>query len=305
MRTVAQYIADVCLEVQRGEDLLIICDYSHLHMGGDFAESLSCPLVAIPPLHHNGEEPPPQVSHLLQGFDAVLALTSLSLGPTDARKDACAKGTRFVSLAGITDASLETILKTDYALLEKRASLLVPLFESGTHIEVQTGRDSIRMSIVGRHPLPLTGRVRNKGEFGTLPEGEILISPVETSGYGSFWVDVGMVGIGFLEEPIEFHVHEGMVTAVEGAPQCLEEILNSHEGSRQIAECAVGINPAASTHTLFEAKKMEGTCHISLGDNHTIGGIHRCGIHMDGIIRSPTVLIDDIVVVEEGNLVIQ
>jgi leucyl aminopeptidase (aminopeptidase T) len=304
LRDSARYIADVCLGVRPGEDLLVLCDYPHLDMARAFAESLSCPLVGIPPLHHNGEEPLPQVSRLLKGFDAVLALTTLSLGPTDARKTACETGVRFVSLAGVTDASLETIMRTDYALLERRASVLAPLFESGTHIEVQTKEDSLTMSISGRHPLPLTGLVRNKGEFGTLPEGEILISPVESSVSGSFQVDMGMVGIGFLREPLRFHVRSGVVTAMEGASQCLEDLLDAHQGSRQIAECAIGINPAATTHTIFEAKKMEGTCHISLGDNHTIGGIHRCGVHVDGIITSPTVLIDGVPVVEKGRLVV-
>ncbi|MBU7030713.1 MAG: aminopeptidase, partial [Theionarchaea archaeon] len=74
--------------------------------------------------------------------------------------------------------------------------------------------------------------------------------------------------------------------------------------SRQIAECAVGINPAATYNTVFEAKKIEGTCHISLGDNHTIGGVHRSGVHMDGIISSPTVTVDGKTIVDCGELVI-
>ncbi|MBU7043358.1 MAG: aminopeptidase [Theionarchaea archaeon] len=301
---IPSYICEVCLSLHTDEDLLVLCDHSHLKMATLFVESLGCPLVSIPSLSCNGEEPSSQIASLLEEFDAILALTNLSLGPAHARKIACEKGTRFISLAGITDSSLETIIKTDYALLKERVTVLEPIFESASQIEVKTGKDSLFMSVSGRHPLALTGLVQKKGEFGTLPEGEILISPVESTVHGSFEIDVGMVGLGFFDTPLRFRVQDGVVTDIEGPSRDLETLLNVHEGSRQVAECAIGINPVATCNTIFEAKKMEGTCHISLGDNHTIGGIHRCGIHMDGIISTPTVIIDEVPVVQEGTLVI-
>jgi len=302
MEEVAQFIANTCLNVQTDEDVLVVCDHVHSEMAAAFAESLSCTFISIPPLNCNGEEPSVQVSHFFQQFDVIIALTTLSLGPTDARKNACQKGVRFVSMAGITEESLYTVLKTDYALLEERAFLLEPIFEAAECIEVRSGGHTVTMSAKGRHPLPLTGIYTERGAFGTLPEGEVLISPVEASVNGSFVVDVGMVGLGFFKQPITFSVEKGKVVALEGAKEALETILNRYQGSRQIAEFAVGINPAAQCHTIFEAKKIEGTCHLSVGDNHTIGGIHHCDIHMDGVISTPTVVIDGKPVVEGGIL---
>ena len=301
----AQFIAHSCLGVKDDEDVLIVCDHAHVNMADSFAESLSCTMVCIPQLTCNGEEPPPQVAHLFQGYDAVIALTTLSLGPSDARKKACDKGVRFVSMAGITEESLHTIMNTDYALVEKRASILNDMFEAAGSIEVHTRGHTVKMSVKKRHPMPLTGVFTEKGAFGTLPEGEVLISPVEESVYGSFAVDIGMVGLGFFDLPLNFTVEKGQVVSIEGGLKNeLEAMLQAHEGSRQIAEFAVGINPAATYNTIFEAKKIEGTCHISLGDNHTIGGVHRSGIHMDGVIQTPTVLVDGTPVVKEGTLVI-
>jgi leucyl aminopeptidase (aminopeptidase T) len=304
MKSIARFIADQCLNVQPEEDVLIVCDYPHIEMAQAFGESLSCPLVCIPPSRCNGEEPPPQVFHIFTEYDAILALTTFSLGPTDARKKACEKGVRFVSMAGVTRESLQTILDTDYQLLEERAQYVQKIFEHAECVTVESAGFVLQMSIKGRHPLPLTGKYTEKGAFGTLPEGEVLISPVEESVEGSFAVDIGMVGLGFLQTPIVFHVHEGQVISSEGETEALEPLLNAHKGSRQIAECAVGINPAAKLNTIFEAKKIAGTCHISLGDNHTIGGCHRAGIHMDGVISQPTVTIDKTVVVDHGTLVI-
>jgi leucyl aminopeptidase (aminopeptidase T) len=304
MKNVARFIADQCLNVQPGEDVLIVCDYPHIEMAQAFGESLSCPLVCVPSAGYNGEEPPPQVSHIFTGYDAILALTTFSMGPTDARKKACEKGVRFVSMAGITRESLQTIVDTDYQLLEERGLYFKEILERAECVTVESGGLRLEMSVKGRHPMPLTGRYTEKGAFGTLPEGEVLISPVEESVEGSFAVDIGMVGLGFLKDPIIFHVHKGQVISSEGETEALERLLNAHQGSRQIAECAVGTNPAAKLNTIFEAKKMEGTCHISLGDNHTIGGRHRAGIHMDGVISQPTVTIDKTVVVDHGALVI-
>lgn len=299
----AQFIASTCLALKPGEDLLVVCDYLYVDFALEFAKSLSSPFIAIPPLHHNGEEPPPQVSQLFQAYDAILALTTLSLGPTDAREKACRKGVRFVSMAGITKESLSTVMRTDYETLRKRASALSHTLGDAASIEVQTGGHTLEMSIKGRQPIPLTGIYEEKGAFGTLPEGEVLISPVEESVHGSFVADVGMVGVGFFKAPLTFNVERGKVVSLEGPHRgTVERILDAHEGSRQVAEVAVGINPVARWNTIFEAKKVEGSCHIALGDNHTIGGVHRCGIHMDGVISSPTISVDGEVLVKDGNL---
>lgn len=301
----AQFIAEKCLNLTRGEDLLVVCDYAYVDVARRFAESLSSMLVAIPPLRCNGEEPPPQISRLIQLYDAVLALTTLSLGPSDARKKACEKGVRFVSMAGMTGESLRTVMETDYERLTEVASLLGDVLEGAESITVQTGGHTLEMSVQGRHPELLTGIYHERGAFGTLPEGEVLVSPVEEEIEGAFVVDVGMVGLGFFESPLEFTVERGQVVSLEGpcAP-ALEQILNAHEGSRQVAECAIGINPKARYNSIFEARKIEGTCHLSVGDNHTHGGKHACGIHMDGVISSPTIIIDGELVVEKGKLVV-
>ncbi|MGD2247599.1 MAG: aminopeptidase [Candidatus Methanofastidiosia archaeon] len=305
MKKAAQFIAATCLNVKDDEDVLIVSDYAHIKMAAAFAENLSCTMVSIPSLTCNGEEPPSPVADLFKGYDVVIALTTLSLGPTDARKKACDKGVRFVSMAGITDTSLHTVMNTDYEIVGKRASILKDIFEDAESITVHTGEYTVEMSVKERHPMPLTGIYTKKGAFGTLPEGEVLISPVEEHVYGTFVVDIGMVGVGFFEQPVTFTVEKGQVVSIEGPlKKKLETILNAYQGSRQIAEFAVGINPAATFNTIFEAKKVEGTCHISLGDNHTIGGVHKSGVHMDGVIKAPTILVDGTPLVTKGSLVI-
>jgi len=41
--------------------------------------------------------------------------------------------------------------------------------------------------------------------------------------------------------------------------------------------------------------------HIALGDNSTIGGKVKAGIHLDGIITKPTVYVDGRAIMRDGD----
>ena len=48
-----------------------------------------------------------------------------------------------------------------------------------------------------------------------------------------------------------------------------------------------------------------GTVHIGIGANSTIGGTNSVPFHLDHIIREPTLLLDDRVILNEGEIVIE
>ncbi|PIV70076.1 MAG: leucyl aminopeptidase, partial [Euryarchaeota archaeon CG01_land_8_20_14_3_00_38_12] len=50
--------------------------------------------------------------------------------------------------------------------------------------------------------------------------------------------------------------------------------------------------------------KVLGTVHVAFGDNSTFGGKVSCGIHLDGIIKNPTLKIDDRIILDKGKLVV-
>ena len=45
-----------------------------------------------------------------------------------------------------------------------------------------------------------------------------------------------------------------------------------------------------------------GTIHIALGNNISMGGTCNVGIHLDGVIREPTVIVDHNMIMEKGSL---
>ncbi len=74
------------------------------------------------------------------------------------------------------------------------------------------------------------------------------------------------------------------------------------EGAYNLAETAIGLNPAViPTGKVRTDKKLYGSVHVSLGMNTDTGwGKNVSRLHVDGVIRKPTVYIDGQVVVEAG-----
>jgi leucyl aminopeptidase (aminopeptidase T) len=55
---------------------------------------------------------------------------------------------------------------------------------------------------------------------------------------------------------------------------------------------------------MLEDQKAKGTVHIGFGDNTTFGGEVRCDMHNDGMLKTPTLEIDDITVLEKGRFLL-
>ena len=71
-------------------------------------------------------------------------------------------------------------------------------------------------------------------------------------------------------------------------------------------EFGIGMNPASKIiGNVLEDEKKLGTVHVAFGDNSTFGGNVKCGIHIDGIILKPTVVInDEKTILEKGELTV-
>ena len=65
------------------------------------------------------------------------------------------------------------------------------------------------------------------------------------------------------------------------------------------------MNPKAKIiGNVLEDEKVLGTVHVAVGDNSTFGGKCECGIHMDGIIKNPTLIVGKNTILEDGKLVV-
>jgi len=186
---------------------------------------------------------------------------------------------------------------------------IADVMDKGEYVRIKTTLGTnIGFSINGRRAFGRdSGLFTRKGAFGNLPTGEIFIAPVEETANGVFIVDASFAGIGKLEEPIKIYVENGYVVKIEGyKAEFLDEVLDSvGKEARNIAEFGIGTNEKAKiTGNILEDEKVIGTCHIALGNNSGFGGKVNVQLHLDGIIKKPTIWVDNEKILDDGKLII-
>lgn len=302
-----------CLGLEKNESFLVITDDKLLGIAKDFLEAASkitnkIKLIKIPIPRVHGTEPSKDVAKEMLNYDAELLVTTKSLSHTNARVNACKKGARIVTMPGITREILERTIDINYDKLLKAHEKLGNIIDKGKKVKIVTKTGTnLAFSIKGRKAFGRdAGLFTKKGSFGNLPTGEIFVAPVEGTANGSYAVDASFASIGKLEKPIKVFVKNGFAAKIKGyKAEKLEKLLDSvGPKARNVAEFGIGTNERAKiTGNILEDEKAIGTCHIALGNNIGFGGKTSVQLHLDGIIKSPTVYIDNKKILDNGKFV--
>jgi aminopeptidase len=264
-------------------------------------------LLEFPAVSRDGDEPPADVAEAMVGADVVLAPTSYSLSQTDARRQATGRGVRIASLPAITEEIFVRAMPIDYAELKRTSGLVAARLTRASQVRVTSSAGTdITLRLDGRTALSDDGNLQAAGAFGNLPAGEGYIAPIETIGDGTIAIDGSLASYGLLSSPVRITVRDGRAVDASGeVGRWLLETLDSggHYG-RSLAELGIGTNPAAVlTGNVLEDEKVIGTAHLAFGTSAGLGGVNVAGVHIDGVIRRPTVEVDDGALVEDGRMV--
>jgi aminopeptidase len=304
-----------CMGAKKDERILVITDELKREIGLSLYENairlgFESLLVEMKSGKINGEEPSPVVAELMQKFDIVFCPTEKSLTHTDARRNASAKGVRIATFPGITNEVMIRGMNADYKSISKRTVKLTEILESGNkiHVTAPIGTD-ITFSIAGRKAYASKGLFHAKGESGNLPTGEAYLAPVEGTANGVFLVDGSMAGLGLIKNSnIRIEVENGYATKISGGilAKKLNVMLDKvGKDARNIAEFGIGTNDSAKlSGVLLEDEKVMGTIHIALGNNVSMGGSVNVPIHLDGVVKKPTVWMDSKLLMRDGKLLI-
>ena len=303
LRAAAETAVRQCLGLEADESCAIITDDERVPIGEALYEVASeitddAVIVRYPPGETHGSEPPEPVAAAMAGADVVLAPTTKSLSHTRARTEANEAGARVATLPGITEDVFTTGLDADYESIATHCEAVREQVAGADEIRVTTdaGTD-ITFGVGDREWLADTGIVHEPGEMSNLPAGEVFISP-ETAD-GTFVVDGTMRPHGLLEEGhrLTFEVEDGLVTHISD-DEIRETVENAADevgdAAYNLAELGIGTNVAVTelVGSVLLDEKAGGTVHIAIGDDAGIGGDTDAPIHLDGIIREPTVLAD-------------
>ena len=311
LKEIAKNVMVSCLAVKPTEDVLIITDDSRLTIGTalyEGAKELGCEalLMVMKERELSGEEPPRTVAEAMKAADVVICPTAKSLTHTNAKIEAQKTGTRVATMPGITDEMLLTgAMTADYEQVEQFTLRLTEMLSRADSATIQKDGHTLTLDLKGRRGVASTGVFRHKGNSGNLPSGEAYIAPVENGSNGSVVVDGSFGDIGLLGSPIQLTVRDGKLVDIQGQDADKLSVLRESEANATLCELGIGANYAARLRgILLEDEKAYHTIHVAFGTNDDFGGTNKATCHMDGIIKNPTLYLDDVLVMRDGEYLI-
>ena len=302
LRAGAETAVHQCLELEADESCVVVTDDERESVGEALYAVASevtddAAIVRYPPGNQHGAEPPEPVAAAIRGADAFLAPTTKSLSHTRARSEATESGARGSTLPGITEDVFVAGLDADYDRIRQVCEETLEQVADADEVRVTTERGTdVTFAMGDREWLADTGDVSEPGSFSNLPAGEVFVSPA--SAEGTYVVDGTMRPHGLLEDrELEFVVEDGLVTDIsddEIRRQVEEAEAAVGDAARNLAELGIGTNVGVTdlVGSVLLDEKAAGTVHIAIGDDASIGGETEAPLHLDGIVRDPTVYVD-------------
>ncbi|MGD9032120.1 MAG: aminopeptidase [Desulfobacteraceae bacterium] len=311
-QALARFLVE-CMGLREDESCLVVCDTSRKRLGSSVYEAAKqitrranlC-LVQMPgPL---GWQPDTlsQLEKEMLTRDVILLLTGVSLSHTDARRRAVKRGARLASMPGITADVLLRAGRADYPGISKRSERLKDMLTAADSISVETELGTaMKFSVKGMEGHMEDGLYNRAGTWGNIPAGEASIGPEEGSAEGVIVVDWSMSSMGRLEEPLQIRVERGRAVEIKGrqADTLLQRLNPFGRSAFTLAEFAMGTNEWAQlSGVVLEDEKVFGTAHFALGNNISFGGTTDVPIHLDGVLRAPTVTVDGKRIMKRGQV---
>jgi leucyl aminopeptidase (aminopeptidase T) len=302
-------LAVTCGGVQAGEHALIVTDG-----GADAAivDALAAVLttlgasvvvVSSDPADLPGDDPPAAVGVAMREVDVVFELTSVFIGSCQARRDACAAGTRYLTVPGLNAATLRPggPFAVDFAALGQHAQRLAARLDESSDFRLTSAAGTdLRGSFVGRKGRPLWGVATEQGGYAAPPDVEVGASPVEGTTSGRVVVDGSLLFLGpdQLGSPVVLTFADGRLVGIDGREGWrLRDALERSGDERmwEIAEVSIGLNPKSRPGgSALELEGIVGGAHVAVGNNVAYGGSNDARSHIDCALLDAQLELDGI-----------
>jgi len=308
-RAAAKALRDY-LRLKKQERALLLHDVNTAAVAEAFAaaaaaESLDLTSRQIALSGGHGFEPDPETAALMTTFNVVVCPTTYSLTHTAAARAAKRAGARVATLPGITAEIFERCLAVEPQLLAQTGNQWIEELLNGSKMRVRSAAGSDFTLSYGKYPV-----VNDNGCYwtpciGNLPAGEVFFAPDPGSTVGVIVIDGSVGGLEWApgQPPGKLTLEGGSIVGFEGEKAEALKRLLAPRGPNALkhAEVGIGTNPDAIIGgNMLEDEKVKGTIHVAFGNNVGFGGDNNVEIHIDCLVRAPTIHIDGYQVMDNG-----
>jgi leucyl aminopeptidase (aminopeptidase T) len=312
-------VIDTCMDLRRGENILIVCDPTTTDIGQALHDAASMRsdrvlLVVMPKGRHHGEEPPTPVANLMRQQQVVIAPTKYSLTHTRAVRQAIKDGARVATMPGMTlEMFTEGGMSADFNIIKKNIGEMNAVLRRKRIVNVKSDTGTnVTFEVNWREwKLDDNGVCNRPRMLTNLPAGKIFTLPREGTMNGTIVID-GSWDSALVDEPVVLQIENGLVVDVKGGTAAAQIRQTFGEAAKRlkskeqenvwtIAEFGFGMNPNARLlGNVLEDEKRLGTAYFSIGDNTTLGGTAAVGIQISGVLASPSIWLDETPLLAEG-----
>jgi leucyl aminopeptidase (aminopeptidase T) len=258
-------------------------------------------VVSSVPAELPGDDPPAPVGAAMLEAAVIFELTSVFIGSCPARRQACERGARYLTVPGLSWTTLrrDGPFAADFHAVGERAARLAERFDTASefHLSGPAGTD-LRGSFDGRKGRPLWGIADAPGGYAAPPDIEVGASPVEGTAEGVVVVDGSLLFLGpdQLASPVELRFAGGRLVDLAGSEAWrLEDALERSGDERMwnLAEVSIGLNPYSRPGgSALELEGIVGGAHVAVGNNVAYGGSIDARSHIDCALLKATLALD-------------
>lgn len=296
------------------EKALIVCDTDNIPIAKALAYAIKCTgaeftIAIMEPRSTHGENPTDAIAKAMLGVDVVFAPTKYSLSHSQAREEANEKGVRFISMPDYTlDMMKGGALEADFLSIYEEVKKLQQILTDANEIHIETKKGTrLDLRADGRIGNEVSGVCRTPGTWGSPPNIEVNVSPIETKTQGIIYVDgsVPCQELGLLSETMVLTIKDGKIVDFGDTQSghIFSQVLNGEKEPYNlvVAEFGIGMNDKAVLKgSMLEDEGARGTIHFGIGHNADQGGENVATRHIDCVLKDATVTIDGVVVIKDG-----
>lgn len=223
---------------------------------------------------------------------------------------------RFANMININQQMMEKGMSADYKKIQSFSKKVYETVKDAFHIEVKTRKGTNLIAEFSSEISWVVGDgLIKKGHWNNLPDGEVFTCPANVNGVA---VIDGVLGdyfarkYGLLEQkPLKVEIKEGrVVSALCSDKELLEDfnaIIKSDENAGRVGEFAIGTNIFINelVGRLLQDEKYPGV-HIAFGHGYPkkTGVKWKSKIHVDGVIKNPSIVVDGKKIMNYGEFLI-